>query len=398
MNTAARLPSPVAPSLCSKPALNSIPFIDLRPTVRRVEQAVLSDWAESLARGHFVGGPAVERLEVALAEHTQARHVVTCANGTDALLLALQALGCVAGDLVCMPNLTFWATYEAPAQLGCQVILLDIDETLQMNIDQLRAVIAARPVKACVVAHLFGWATPHLHAMRALCEDAGVALVEDAAQAFGVRVDGIPVLRDARIATTSFYPTKVLGGAMDGGAVFCRDEVLARAVRSLANHGRVAHHEHDRVGWNSRLSDLQAAYLLRMLEVFDTLIAERRSLFAAYARQLDGVPGLTFHRPPATVAGNAYLTMVTVAGMPGDTITDALATRGVGCARIYARTIDRQQPVSVAAGNPALSCSHAISEAVFSLPLYPGMPGDHIDLVVSHLKEVLANSRTEGGA
>ena len=398
MNTANRLLSPLAPSILRIRAVNNIPFFDIRPTVRRVEQAVLSDWAEGLACGHFVGGPAVERLEAALAEHTQARNVVTCANGTDALLLALQALGCVAGDVVCIPNLTFWATYEAPAQLGCQVILLDSDDTLQMNIDQLRVVIAARPVKACVVAHLFGWVTPHLRAMRTLCEDAGVALIEDAAQAFGVCVDGIPILRDARIATTSFYPTKVLGGAMDGGAVFCRDEVLTRAVRSLANHGRVAHNDHDRIGWNSRMSSLQAAYLLRMLEVFDALIAERRTLFAAYARHLDGVPGLTFYVPPDTVAGNAYLTMVTVAGMLGDTIADALAKRSVACARFYARTIDRQQPVSVAADNPALSRSHAISDAIFSLPLYPGMPSDHVDLVVSHLKEVLASSRLEGGS
>ncbi len=389
---------PLTHSLPRKQALNSIPFIDILPTVRRVEQAVLRDWAEGLAAGHFVGGPAVERLEVALAEHTQARYVVACANGTDALVLALQAVGCVPGDVVCIPNLTFWATYEAAAQLGCKVILLDIDETLQMNIDQLRMVIAARPVKACVVAHLFGWATPRLSAIRILCEDAGVALVEDGAQAFGVCVDGIPVFRDAKIATTSFYPTKVLGGAMDGGAVFCRDEGLARAVRSLGNHGRVAHNYHDRVGWNSRMSGMQAAYLLRMLEVFDTLIAERRTLFTAYAQHLDDIPGLTFHRPPGTVAGNAYLTMVTADGMMGDTITAALAKRRVACGRVYPRTIDRQQPVPVAADNPPLSRSHVISDAVFSLPLYPGMPSEHIDLVASHLKEVLAKIRMEGGS
>src|SRR5262249_688455 len=145
---------------------------------------------------------------------------VSCANGTDALRIALQAAGVRAGMKVALPNLTFWATFEAAAQLGAVPVLVDVDpEDLQLSLEELRAAHDVHRFDAAILVHLYGWASARVREIRAFCKDRGVALVEDAAQAFGVEAFGRPLLEEAEIAALSFYPAKVLGGAMDGGAI-----------------------------------------------------------------------------------------------------------------------------------------------------------------------------------
>jgi dTDP-4-amino-4,6-dideoxygalactose transaminase len=220
-----------------------VPFVDLT----RLEPGFLPAWLELVGKASatagFVGGSSVAALERALGDDSGAAHVVTCANGTDALQLALRALGVGTGATVLIPDLTFWSTFEAVVNVGARPLTVDCDaQCLQLDVDLVRDYLTHSPPPAAVVtAHLYGWVSPRLPELRQLCRDTGVPLVEDGAQCYGVQAGGRSVYSDAMIATTSFYPAKVFGAAGDGGAVFASHVELAERVRRLANHGRSAH-------------------------------------------------------------------------------------------------------------------------------------------------------------
>ncbi|MEM8930589.1 MAG: aminotransferase class I/II-fold pyridoxal phosphate-dependent enzyme, partial [Acidobacteriota bacterium] len=240
----------------------AVPFIDLR----RFEDDFLDRWAErsaDVARNtRFVGGPAAERLERRLAEASGAAAVVGCANGTDALQLALRAVGVGAGDLVLIPDATFWATFEAVVNVGARVVTVDIDPTdLQMDFERFREAAERYRPKAAILVHLYGWGSAHLDDFRAFCREHDMALVEDGAQVHGTTWHDASIYRDALVASVSFYPAKVLGSCGDAGAVYCSSEELATTVRQLGNHGRTSHYGHGLVGWNSRLGGYDAEWL-----------------------------------------------------------------------------------------------------------------------------------------
>ena len=198
----------------------AVPFIDLSRLVARIRGDVLASFAECLDKCEFVGGPRVAAVEKKLASVLGVPHVVSCANGTDALVVALQTAGVKRGMKVALPNLTFWATFEAVAQLGAVPVLVDIDpDDLQISFDELRSAHDAHRFDAVMLVHLYGWTSARLLDIRAFCKERGLALVEDGAQCFGVEAFGEPVLAKAELATVSFYPAKVVGGVMDGYAV-----------------------------------------------------------------------------------------------------------------------------------------------------------------------------------
>ncbi|MEM8964320.1 MAG: aminotransferase class I/II-fold pyridoxal phosphate-dependent enzyme, partial [Acidobacteriota bacterium] len=254
----------------------TVPFIDLR----RFEPDLLERWAvlcrEISAHTQFVGGPRVAALEARMSELTGG-HVVGCANGTDALQLALRAAGVGRGDRVVIPDATFWATYEAVVNVGADVITVDVDpDDLQMDLELCREAIEKHQPKAVILVHLYGWGSARLDAFRELCRERGVTLIEDGAQAWGSTWRDDSVYRDAELATISFYPAKVLGACGDAGAVVCRDEDMARTVRQLGNHGRTQHYEHGLIGWNSRMDGFSAAWLDLALDYLDERLASRR--------------------------------------------------------------------------------------------------------------------------
>ena len=190
----------------------------------------------------FIGGAEVATLESRLQQSLHVAHAISCANGTDAIQLALRAVGVGAGDTVLVPNVTFWATFEAVVNVGAHPVTVDADirdggvcfESFERALREIRP-------KAALVAHLYGWGSARLNDLRALCRQHGVPLIEDGAQAYGVTYQGAPIFQGADISTTSFYPAKVLGAAGDGGAVFTDNAELADKVRRLGNHGRTAH-------------------------------------------------------------------------------------------------------------------------------------------------------------
>jgi UDP-2-acetamido-2-deoxy-ribo-hexuluronate aminotransferase len=375
----------------------SVPFIDLAPLTARVRERALASFAEVLDAHAFVQGPWVKRFEAELARASSAQHVVACANGTDALVLGLSALGVRPGMRVALPNLTFWASYEAIAQLGATPVLLDVDpHDLQLSFEALEAAQRTRPLDGCLFVHLFGWSSARLGDIRSFCAGHGIRLLEDGAQAFGVHVDGVPVLGSAELATTSFYPAKVLGGPSDGGAVLGRSEPLIARVRALANHGRIAHYAHDRVGFNSRMGGLTAAYLSAVLAMSDELLEARRRAAAHYHSALAALPSVRCYGPPEGQTGNGYLCVL---GLPdGQAVERAvrgLAEAGVGCARTYPLTLDAQPGAHAAEHGSALDHSRAFTERVLNLPLYFGIDEGQQARAVAALSAALAEDRAE---
>jgi len=323
----------------------------------------------------FVLGPRVRAFEASLCSALGAQHAVACANGTDALVVGLMALGVRPGMRVALPDLTFWASYEAIVQLGAVPVLLDVDpDDLQLDVQALMEAHAERPLDACLYVHLFGWTSPRLEALRDFCQARGIRLLEDGAQAFGVEHAGTSVLASAHIATLSFYPAKVLGGCLDGGAVLTRDVALAGDVRALCNHGRTAHYAHDRVGVNSRMGGLAAAYLQEMLKLREALLGARRQLLARYLAALRDVPGVRMYAPPEGQRGNGYLCVLGLADAADvEHCARALSEAGIGTARTYPVPVHAQPGARDAERFGSLVHSTAFCERVLNLPLFYGM-------------------------
>ncbi|HEV3059708.1 MAG TPA: aminotransferase class I/II-fold pyridoxal phosphate-dependent enzyme [Vicinamibacterales bacterium] len=364
-----------------------IPFIDLRPWVEKVRGPDTSwdgapERAFDYAAGRLLdtceflgGGPTTQKLEAALSTKLGVSNVITCANGTDALQLALRACGIEHGHRVAIPNLTFWATYEAVVNVGATPVLIDIDpDDRQMSFDEFKRAHDGRRFDAAILVHLYGWCSARLAEFRKLCRERHITLIEDGAQAFGVEVDGQSVFADADVATLSFHPAKVLGGIGDGGAVLCKTARVAQRVRALANHGRAgAQHEHVAAGWNSRLDAIQSAWLLRALDVIDEVIEARRSLFSIYEQAL---PRGSFGRVPG-VQTNGYMLAYERAAfsqLHADEVAQKLVRdHGVEARRIYPMTISQQAHGAIEYGS--LLESRRIVEFIISLPLYYGMSG-----------------------
>ena len=275
--------------------LDPVPFIDLGAQYRRLKADIDTAIAGVLEDGRFVLGPAVAELEAALAARAGAAHAVTCASGTDALLIALMAEGIGPGDAVFVPGFTFPATAGVVALVGAAPVFVDVAEESCMMDPADLAVRAARVAdegrlvpRAVIAADLFGQAADY-DALAPIAAERGMLLVDDAAQSFGGASGGRPVGALAPVTATSFYPAKPLGGYGDGGALFTDDAAQAARWRSIRQHGQGdGKYDIVRVGLNSRLDTLQAAVLLAKLPAFDAEIDARERVAALYDSLLAG--------------------------------------------------------------------------------------------------------------
>jgi len=369
----------------------AVPFIDLR----RFEDGFLDAWAARVADvtagTRFVGGPDVARLEARLAAEAGAGAVVGCANGTDALQLALRAAGVGPGDLVAVPDATFWATFEAVVNVGARVVTVDIDPAdLQMDFDRFVAAVDRYRPRAAILVHLYGWGSRRLDDFRAFCAARSLPLVEDGAQAWGAEWRGAPVLGGAEAATVSFYPAKVLGACGDAGAVVCRDPALAAAVRTLGNHGRTDHYAHGVVGWNSRLGGLDAAWLDLCLDHLPRRLATRRRAAARYRAALEDVDGLGVVHPPAGWTENGYLSVLRLAPERRRAVESALRAAGIGFGNTYPGALSRQPG---AAGHLAGAVggdeAARLGEEVLNLPLFAHIADDEVERVVAVVRQAM---------
>lgn len=370
-----------------------VPFID----ITRYETGFQSQWIDKVstmsAASQFIGGSEVSTLEDRLKSVLDVRYAVGCANGTDAIQLGLRALGVVAGDVVLVPNATFWATFEAVVNVGGVPVTVDIDLIDGgIDIQAFEDAVRAEKPKAAVVAHLYGWGTRHIVELRALCVKYNVMLLEDGAQCFGVIHQDKPLLKGALISTTSFYPAKVLGAAGDAGAVFTDDAKLADSVRRLGNHGRTTHYGYGDVGWNSRLDSLQAAFINLSLNFIDSRIESRRLTAHAYQARLPGV-GLQPMMPPNGYIENGYCNVCLLPDLiQKDRLEAKLKSHNIGFGNIYPGAMSTQ------AGAKKYLKTHfggvnaeKLSQSVINLPLFAYMRNEEIDLVISTVSEAMAS-------
>lgn len=349
----------------------SVPFIDLK----RFEPGFLEAWkakvAELSANTAFMGGPEIERLEQRLAEASGLAHAVSCANGTDALQLALRACGIGTGHTVLLPDFTFWATYEAIVNVGAFPVTVDVSPVdLQMDYDLFLQALDQYKPHAVILVHLYGWGSERLNDFRSTCRERQIALIEDGAQSYGTLYQGHSIYQGAQIATVSFYPAKVLGGAGDGGCVLTADADLARGVRTLANHGRASHYSYDFVGWNSRLDSLQAAYLNLALDHFPARLKSRQEAAAFYRQQLKA-PAI---HAPAGYQGNSYLYGCLLAPEERERWIESYKARGVGYATTYPGSIAEQVGAKVhLKGQVGGAEALRLSRMLLNPPLFPYM-------------------------
>ena len=267
-------------------------FIDLAAQQARIKSQIDANIQTVLAHGHYILGPEVAELEAELAAYCGAKYCISCANGTDALQIALMALGVGHGDEVITPGFTYIATAETVALLGAKPIYVDIDEqTYNIDPAKIEAAITDK-TKAIIPVSLYGQCAD-FDAINAIAAKHKLPVIEDAAQSFGAIYKGTKSGNLSTIACTSFFPSKPLGCYGDGGAIFTNDEQLATVIRQIARHGQDRRYHHIRVGVNSRLDTLQAAILLAKMDIFSDEIAARQQVAAWYSRYLEGMPGLT---------------------------------------------------------------------------------------------------------
>ncbi|MBX6362817.1 MAG: DegT/DnrJ/EryC1/StrS family aminotransferase [Gemmatimonadetes bacterium] len=377
-----------------------VPFLDLTAQYRSIRAELDAAMARVVESQRFILGPEVERFEAECAAYLGARHAIGCANGTDAILLALKALRLQLGDEVIVPAFTFFATAGAVWNAGLRPIFADVDpRTFNVTAETVRAVLSDR-TRAIVVVHLFGQMAD-MPPILALARDRGLAVVEDAAQAFGARqeIDGewraAGTLGD--VGTFSFFPTKNLGGFGDGGLLTTGDDELADRLRKLRVHGGRQMYHHEMVGTNSRLDALQAAVLSAKLPHLDGWAEARRRNAGAYDERLAGVPGVT--TPTALPRNHHVYNQYTIRTERRDELKRRLDDCGIGNAIYYPVPLHLQEcfaPLGYRAGD--LPVSERAAREVLSLPVYPELSGAQLDEVASEIAAFHGAPAFAGGA
>jgi dTDP-4-amino-4,6-dideoxygalactose transaminase len=354
----------------------NIPFIDVAAQRRRLGPAVDEAVARVLAHCQFINGPEVTALEAALAAYSGAKHVVTCASGTDALVMVLMAKGVGRGDAVLCPSFTFCATGEAVALAGATPVFVDVDEAT-FNIDAAslkRGIATAKRLglkpRGVIPVDLFGQSADHDEVF-AIAVAEGMFVLDDAAQAFGASYKGRRLGGMGVITATSFFPAKPLGCYGDGGAIFTDEEKFAEVLRSVRVHGQGSDkYDNVRLGLTGRLDTIQAAVLIEKLKIFDDEIAVRNKLAERYAQGLGNAVTV-----PRLASGHtsvwAQYTIRLPKGTDRDAFAAALKAQGVPTAIYYPKSMHQQtayKAYPVADGG--LPVSERLSADVISLPMH----------------------------
>src|ERR1041385_6742472 len=355
---------------------DAVPFIDIGAQRRRLGKSIDDAVGRVLAHCQFINGPEVAQLELALAAFSGARHVVSCASGTDALLMVLMAKGIGPGDAVLCPSFTFCATGEAVALTGATPVFVDVDEaTFNMDANALqRGIATARKLglraKAVIVVDLFGQSADH-DAIAAAAEAEGLFVLDDAAQAFGASYKGRRLGTSGLATATSFFPAKPLGCFGDGGAIFTDDAGLAETLRSIRVHGQGSDkYDNVRLGLTGRLDTMQAAILLEKLKIFEEEIAARNEIAQRYARGLGNVVTVP-HLAAGCTSVWAQYTIRLPRGVNRDGFAAALKAQGIPTAVYYPKSMHQQTASRQFPGADAgLPVSERLSADVISLPMH----------------------------
>ena len=366
-----------------------IPFIDLTKLHSELSQELQEVWNSVYISSSFIGGEHVENFEAEWAAYCGMNYCVGVDSGTSAIELALRGLGIGRGDEVILPAFTFIAAAEAAAAVGAQVVFADVNAaTLLMGAEEIKEVMSARTA-AVIVVHLYGQPVD-MDAISALAQAAGIAVVEDAAQAHGAKWRGRPVGSLSHAACFSFYPTKNLGAFGDAGAVVTNNSGLAERIRMFSNHGRPrrGHDLHEFIGGTHQLDALQAAVLSVKLRHLDSWNAARAQAVDQYRKLLSD---LSVH-PVGTAEGacSSHHCFV-IESSHRDAIQQNLVREGIA-SKIYYPVPCHRQKAFFSEKPPSLPFSENAANRVLALPLFPHITQKQIENIVDVIHGALTHS------
>ncbi len=364
----------------------TVPLFATRAALAPLLDEVASRQRAVLESGRYVLGPEVEAFEREFATFAGARHCVGVANGTEALTIALRALGVGPDAEVVVPALTFYATAEAVVNAGARPVFCDVDpRTLTMTAATAEAAIGERTA-ALLPVHLFGNPAP-MGELRELAATRGLRLLEDAAQAAGATLGGRLAGSLGDAAAFSFFPSKNLGGFGDGGAILCDDDEVAASARRLRAHGSADKRLHTEVGYNSRLDELQAAGLRVLLPHLEEWTAARRRVARAYA---DAGLGDLVELPRETGGGESCYHLYVVLSEARDELARGLADAGIESRAYYKTPLHRQPALEACAPAGPLPGVERAAAMSLALPMGPALSAEQVHAVVDAARKGLS--------
>jgi len=390
----------------------NVNLLDLKPQNAALELELQEAFMRVLKSGYFILGPEVDKFERALAEFTGAKHALGVSSGTDAILVALMALGIGPGDEVLCPSFTFFATAGCVARVGATPVFVDSCPVC-FNIDVRDAARRITPrTKAIIPVHLFGQSAD-MDGVLGLARQHGLGVIEDAAQAMGATYRGKQAGTLGDFGTISFFPTKNLGALGDAGAVLTNDTALFERSKILRMHGMDPKYYHKTIGGNFRLDALQAAMLSVKLPHFNGYTAGRRRNAALYTERLGQLPGVQVARAedcgcakaqavettarlilPVAYPHNGHIwnqyTLRVIGAGQRDALRAHLTSRGVGSEIYYPLPLHEQECFAPLGYKPEdMPWAHRLSGEVISLPIYPEIPAEQIEQVCAVIAEFL---------
>ena len=377
-------------------------MVDLKGQYHDIKHSVNNAIQKVIDEASFINGPKVKEFQTNLENYLGVKHVIPCANGTDALQIAMMGVGLKPGDEVITADFTFAATVEVIALLGLTPVLVDVDpNNFNIDIECIKKVITPK-TKAIVPVHLFGQCA-NMEAILKIAKDNNLFVIEDNAQAIGANYtfsDGSKAKAGTLgdVASTSFFPSKNLGCYGDGGAIFTNDDDLAHTIRGIVNHGMYKRYHHDVVGVNSRLDSIQAAVLDTKLPKLDSYNKARQNTAKKYNTAFRAHPNLVIPksgRDCDNICDNCdchvfHQYTLKLKNANRDGLVAHLNAKGVPCGIYYPIPLHRQKAYKSERCNEAnFKVTNQLSKEVFSLPMHTELEDDQIDYIVNTIKEYL---------
>lgn len=367
--------------------MKKIQMVDLQGQYEPLKAQIQASFAEVLDSAAFINGPQVQAFQKELETYLQVKHVIPCANGTDALQIAMMGLGLKRGDEVITADFTFAATVEVIALLGLTPVLVDVDkDTFNINIEAIRKAITPK-TKAIVPVHLYG-RPANMEAIMQIAKEYNLYVIEDNAQAIGADFtwsDGRKqkVGTIGHVGATSFFPSKNLGCYGDGGAIFTNDDELAHILRGIVNHGMYIRYHHDVVGVNSRLDSLQACVLRAKLPHLDSYNQKRREAARLYTERLQGNPNIiTPEIPQGDTSHVFHQYTIRILGGKRDALAEHLTKHGIPFGIYYPIPLHKQKAYEDSRYREVdFPATNELVQEVISLPMHTELDKEQINFI-----------------
>jgi dTDP-4-amino-4,6-dideoxygalactose transaminase len=356
-----------------------IPFLDLSRIEESLKERLKAKFSEMLDAGVFSGGKEVELLESSISKILNSPFSIPCANGTDALELALRALGIGSGDEVIVPAMTWVSTAEAVVLVGAKPVFVDTDEDGLISSDWEKAI--TPQTKAVIPVHLYGKMV-EMSPLLSKAKSHGLFVIEDAAQAFGAFQNGKAAGTWGDVGCLSFYPTKNLGALGEAGMCLTSSKELADKIRLISNHGQPVRDQHELVGRNSRIDSIQAGFLNVFLEKWEDNLAKRKSLAQIYLKELAGISDIRLPSGLELSDHNAHLFVIQTERR--DELKAFLGDNGIGTAIHYPMILPEMKPFAFEGD---FENARKLSRTGFSLPLNPWLRESEVREVIEKVRE-----------